>query len=171
MLWNVPRSHGSSVGALGCPVWLGLGECGLWPEGWKQEGLGEEGSSTAISAESAFSLRRRIKTWSMETCAPKTSFWPVRASTVSAAPSSSSVTLASPSLCFPGKVRSPSVPASAPPAGRSRPLGKGAGLGFSLLLESILLPKVSVDPAQPLVAEEMLCEGGLVCDLKELSVQ
>lgn len=50
--------------------------------------------------------------------------------------------------------------------GRSRTLGEGAGLGFSLLLESILLQKVSVDPAQPLVAEEMLFEGGLVCDLR-----
>lgn len=127
MLQNVPKSHGSSVGALGCPVWLGLGECGLWPEGWKLEGLGKEGSSTAVSAESAFLLRRRIKTWSMETCAPKTSFWPVRASTVSAAPSSSSVTLASPSLCSPGKVRSPSVPASAPPPPRRQVQDTGGG--------------------------------------------
>lgn len=106
---------------LAARVWLRLGECGLRPEGWKQEGAREGGSSTAISAESAFSLRRRIKTWSTEMCALKTSFWPARASTVSAAPSSSSVTLASPSLCSPGKVRSPSLPC--PP----HPLQAGPG--------------------------------------------
>lgn len=49
--------------------------------------------------------------------------------------------------------------------------GEGAGLGFCLLLESILLQKVSAAPVQRLGAEEMLCRGGLVFDLKELTVQ
>lgn len=56
------------------------------------------------------SLCRRIKTWSMETCARKTFSWPVRALTASVARSSSSVTLASPSPCCPGKVCLPSHP-------------------------------------------------------------
>lgn len=128
--------------------------------------MGRRVATLPFFAESAFSLRRRIKTWSMETCAPKTSFWPVRGLTVSAAPSSSSATLASPSLCSPDKVRSP-----APPASRSRPAGEGTGLGFCLLLESILLQKVSAAPVQPLGAEEMPCGGGLVFNLKELTVQ
>lgn len=118
----MPKLHRSSVGALGCPGLAGAGgDVGYDPRAGNRRGLGKEGSSTAISAESAFSLRRRIKTWSMEMCALKTSFWPARASTVSAAPSSSSVTLASPSLCSPGKVRSPSLPS--PP----RPLQAGPG--------------------------------------------
>lgn len=46
-----------------------------------------------------FLFYRKIKTWFMEMCALKTSFWPVRALTVTLAHSSSLVTLASQSLC------------------------------------------------------------------------
>lgn len=82
------------------------GEIGLRGRGGNAGSVGrtEGRQPSAVLWSSPFVRCRRIKTWSMGTCALRTSCLPGRASAASAAHSSSSVTLASPSLCCPGKV-------------------------------------------------------------------
>lgn len=112
------------LGCLGLVVTGEHGGIDLRGQGWKLWEGWKTGSPGAALFSSPFLLHRKIKTWSMETCALKTSSWPARASTVSVAHSSSSVTPASPSLCCPGKVSL----LTPPPTKR-----KGAGAGFGVL--------------------------------------